>query len=115
MSDNTTRSFDKNTADVASQHRRVAIKAASIAVVMLGMAYAAGPLYQIFCQVSGFAGTTQRATAAPENVLERKITIRFDSNISNGLVWKIAPTERTADVKIGENRLAFYRATNPTD
>ncbi|MEM8975735.1 MAG: cytochrome c oxidase assembly protein [Pseudomonadota bacterium] len=115
MSDNTTRSFDKNTADVASQHRRVAIKAASIAVVMLGMAYAAVPLYQIFCQVTGFAGTTQRATAAPENVLERKITIRFDSNISNGLVWKIAPTERTADVKIGENRLAFYRATNPTD
>ncbi|MEM9358515.1 MAG: cytochrome c oxidase assembly protein [Pseudomonadota bacterium] len=115
MSEDTTRSFDKSAADIASQHRRVAIKAASIAVVMLGMAYAAVPLYQIFCQVTGFAGTTQRATVAPETVLNKKITIRFDSNISNGLVWKIAPTQRTTEVKIGENRLAFYRATNPTD
>ncbi len=101
--------------DAARQHRRVAIRAAAFAVAMLGMAYAAVPLYQIFCQVTGFAGTTQRATSAPDQVLERKITIRFDSNVSGGLVWKFAPTERTMDVKIGENKLAFYRATNPSD
>ena len=97
------------------RHRRVAIRAGALAVAMLGMAYAAVPLYQMFCQVTGFAGTTQRATSAPTQVLERKITIRFDSNVSGGLGWKFAPTERTVDVKIGENRLAFYRATNPSD
>ena len=115
MSDDQMTSHDVSKTQVANQHRKVAIRAASIAVVMLGMAYAAVPLYQIFCQVTGFAGTTQRATAAPDQVLDRKITIRFDSNVSNGLVWKFGPTERTVDVKIGENKLAFYRASNPSD
>lgn len=115
MSEQSTPSPAQVKTDVASQHRKVAIRAASIAVVMLGMAYAAVPLYQLFCQVTGFAGTTQRATAAPEQTLDRKITIRFDSNVSGGLVWKFAPTERTMDVKIGENKLAFYRASNPSD
>ena len=101
--------------DISSKHRRVAVRAAALAVAMLGMAYAAVPLYQMFCQVTGFAGTTQRATSAPGQVLERKITIRFDSNVSGGLGWRFAPIERTVDVKIGENILAFYRATNPSD
>ena len=115
MSDDQMTSHDDTKTQVANQHRKVAIRAASIAVVMLGMAYAAVPLYQIFCQVTGFAGTTQRAMAAPDQVLDRKITIRFDSNVSNGLVWKFGPIERTVDVKIGENKLAFYRASNPSD
>lgn len=115
MSDQTTPSPDASKVDISNQHRKVAIRAASIAVVMLGMAYAAVPLYQMFCQVTGFAGTTQRATSAPSQVLDRKITIRFDSNVSNGLVWRFAPTERTVDVKIGENKIAFYRASNPSD
>lgn len=115
MSDDQMTSYDDTKTQVANQHRKVAIRAASISVVMLGVAYAAVPLYKIFCQVTGFAGTTQRATAAPDQVLDRKITIRFDSNVSNGLVWKFGPTERTVDVKIGENKLAFYRASNSSD
>ena len=115
MSDYNMTSHDDMKRQVANQHRKVAIRAASIAVVMLGMAYAAVPLYQIFCQVTGFAGTTQRATAAPDMVLDRKITIRFDSNIAHGLGWTFGPTERTVDVNIGENKLVFYRASNPSD
>lgn len=96
----------------ATQHRRVALLAGGLAIFMLAMTYAAVPLYQIFCQVTGFAGTTQRAMAAPETVLERSVTIRFDSNVTGGLGWTFKPVEPSLDVKIGENRLAFYRATN---
>lgn len=101
--------------DVQMRHRRVALWAGAVALTMLGLAYAAVPLYQMFCQVTGFAGTTQRATAAPGKVLERKVTVRFDSNVSNGLGWSFAPVAPTVEVKIGENQLAFYRATNPSD
>ena len=99
------------------RNRRVAVYAASMAVGMLGLAYAAVPLYQIFCQVTGFGGTTQRAERAPDAsaVVEQKIAIRFDANTASGLGWKFEPVQRTLDVKIGENHLAFYRATNPGD
>ncbi len=96
-------------------HLRVAVLAGGLAVLMLGMAYAAVPLYQMFCQVTGFAGTTQRATAAPDTVLNRTVTVRFDSNITGGLGWTFKPAERTIDVKIGENKLAFYHAKNISD
>ncbi len=96
---------------------RVAVISASVAVFMLGMAYAAVPLYQMFCQVTGFAGTTQRAEKAPDQseVLGQMITVRFDSNVANGLTWKFKPVQNTLDVKYGENRLAFYTATNTSD
>ena len=96
---------------------RVAASAASVAVVMLGLAYAAVPLYQMFCQVTGFGGTTQRAESAPEahRVLDRTITIRFDSNVAGGLGWKFKPVQRTLKVKLGDSRLAFYKATNASD
>ena len=103
--------------DTAGRHRRVAVMASGFAIAMLGMAYAAVPLYQMFCQVTGFAGTTQRAAAAPEpeKVLDRTITVRFDSNITGGLGWTFKPVQRTVDVKIGESRLAFYQAKNISD
>lgn len=100
-----------------SSNARVAVVAASVAVFMLSMAYAAVPLYQMFCQVTGFAGTTQRAEKAPDEaeVLDQTIIVRFDSNVSNGLTWKFKPVQNTLDVKYGENRLAFYTATNTSD
>jgi len=100
---------------VQKSHTRVAILAAGLAFSMLGMAYAAVPLYQMFCQVTGFAGTTQRAIEVPDKVLDQTITIRFDSNITGGLNWKFKAVEPTVDVKIGENKLAFYQATNNSD
>ena len=69
---------------------------------MVGMSFAAVPLYSIFCQVTGFGGTTQRATAAPEQALDREITVRFDGNIANGLGWSFRPVERQVRVRVGE-------------
>ena len=96
---------------------RVAAFAACFALGMLGMAYAAVPLYQMFCQVTGFAGTTQRAERAPsaDQVLDRTMTVRFDANVTSGLGWEFKPVQRTITLKLGENKLAFYRATNPSD
>lgn len=95
-----------------TRHRRVALWCAGAAVGMLGMAYAAVPLYSMFCRVTGYGGTTQRAEKAPDTVLDRVVTVRFDGNVAPGLGWKFAPEQHTMDVKIGESSLAFYRAEN---
>ena len=100
--------------EMERRNRKVGTIAACVAVGMLGMAYAAVPLYQMFCQATGFAGTTQRVTKPSEVVLDRSITIRFDANVM-GLAWEFEPVVRTMRVKIGENALAFYRATNTSD
>ena len=85
-------------------------------LTVMGALTAASPqLYRIFCQVTGYGGTTQRATAAPAQILDRTITVRFDANVSPNLPWTFEPVVNTMDVKIGENALAFYRATNNSD
>ena len=82
---------------------------------MVGMSFAAVPLYRIFCQVTGYGGTTQTAEKPSDTVLDRMITVRFDANVDRDLPWKFEPVTRTMKVKIGENALAFYRATNLSD
>lgn len=94
------------------RHGRVALICAAVGAGMLGLSYAAVPLYAMFCQVTGFAGTTQRAERPSDTVLDRAVTIRFDSNVAQGLGWTFEPVQRKVDVKIGENALAFYRAEN---
>ena len=90
----------------------VAVVMLSIAVGMVGMSYAAVPLYELFCQVTGYEGTTQRADAAPETVLNKKIRVRFDANIAGDLGWDFKPVQNLVDIKLGENKLAFYSAKN---
>jgi cytochrome c oxidase assembly protein subunit 11 len=79
---------------------------------MVGAAYAAVPFYSWFCRVTGFAGTTQVATAAPTTVLDRRITVRFDGNVMGGLPWRFEPEQTSVEVKIGEVVTIMYRATN---
>ncbi|MGE5511317.1 MAG: cytochrome c oxidase assembly protein [Bacteroidota bacterium] len=99
-------------ADLATRHRRVAIACAAFTVLMVGLAYASVPLYRLFCQATGFAGTTQRADHPSSTLGERIITVRFDANVGPGLNWDFAPDVPTRDVRVGENVLAFYRVTN---
>jgi cytochrome c oxidase assembly protein subunit 11 len=79
---------------------------------MVGAAYAAVPLYNWFCRVTGFAGTTQVATSAPGTVLDRTITVRFDANVIGGLPWKFQPERNAIDVKLGEVVTVNYTVTN---
>lgn len=83
-----------------------------VVALMVGASYAAVPLYDWFCRVTGFNGTTQRATATPTNQLARKIAVRFDSNISGGLPWKFRPEKTEIEVHIGEVVTAYYTVTN---
>ncbi|MDX8524445.1 cytochrome c oxidase assembly protein [Mesorhizobium sp. MSK_1335] len=79
---------------------------------MVGMAYAAVPLYKMFCQVTGYGGTTQRAEKQyAGRVLDREITVRFDAN-TNGIPWRFEPVARSVTMKIGETTQAHYSATN---
>jgi cytochrome c oxidase assembly protein subunit 11 len=84
-------------------------------VTMGALAYAAVPLYQMFCQVTGIGGTTQKAEKPSEVMLDRMVTVRFDANVSPKLGWTFEPLQRTVQAHIGENMLVFYRATNTTD
>ncbi len=112
MSSNTNR--QETRAAMPRAHALVALSMAGIVVGMLGLSYAAVPLYKIFCQVTGYGGTTQRAEAVPDTILDRTITVRFDANVGRGMVWDFQPVQRKLDLKIGESALAFYKASNPT-
>lgn len=85
------------------------------AALMVGASFAAVPLYEIFCRVTGYGGTTQVADVAPENVLQRKMTVRFNADVDRGLPWRFEPVQGQVEVNVGEQRLAFYRARNSTD
>jgi cytochrome c oxidase assembly protein subunit 11 len=97
------------------RHAAVALWCAVIVVAMVGAAYAAVPLYRLFCQVTGFDGTPRVALAPSSQVLDKMLAIRFDANVAPGLPWRFEPVHNTLRVKIGENTLAFYRATNLSD
>lgn len=96
---------------------RKAVLGCVAALAVMGSVTAASPtLYKIFCQVTGYGGTTQRAVAPSATVLDRVVTVRFDANVSPQLsAWKFEPVEPVMDVKIGETALAFFRATNTSD
>ncbi len=101
----------------AGKRRDRAIVLACLAAVagMGALSYAAVPLYKMFCQATGYGGTTQRAEKAPDVVLDRVITVRFDANVTPGMAWSFEPEQRTVDVKVGQSTLAFYAATNTSD
>jgi cytochrome c oxidase assembly protein subunit 11 len=98
-----------------SKNRRVAVIAASIAVTMLGLSYAAVPFYKAFCKATGFGGTTQRADAAPAQSSDQKISIRFDANTSGALNWDFHARQNAMTVKIGEQSMAYFDARNLSD
>ena len=97
------------------RNRLTALAAAGVVFAMVGAAYAAVPLYQIFCQVTGFGGTTQVAAEAPAAVGERVITVRFNADTARAMPWKFRPQQRAITLKVGEQALALYEASNPTD
>jgi cytochrome c oxidase assembly protein subunit 11 len=82
---------------------------------MVGASFAAVPLYRIFCQATGYNGTVQRAEKAPDKVLDKYVTVRFDANIGNGLGWSFRPEQRSVRIKLGEIDTVKFRAENLMD
>jgi cytochrome c oxidase assembly protein subunit 11 len=96
------------------RNRRLALVCAVVFAGMVGAAYAAIPVYRAFCQVTGFAGTVRRAEAAPATILDRTITVSFDANV-RGAPLAFAPEQGPQTVRLGETKLAFFKATNTSD
>jgi len=90
----------------------VAFACGGFVAVMVGVSFAAVPLYSWFCRTTGFGGTTQVAKTAPDQVSSRVITVRFDSNVAPGLPWSFEPERRTIDVRLGEVVTVYYAVRN---
>ena len=99
----------------ASRNNRTALVLAGVVVGMVGMAYAAVPLYQLFCQVTGYGGTTQVAEAIERPVLERVIKVRFSASTHRDMPWEFRPVQLMQQPRVGEQMLAFYEARNQSD
>ena len=96
-------------------HGAVAAVCALLVLSMAGLSFAAVPLYRLYCQVTGFQGTTQKADKASDIVLDRVVKVHFDANTAAELPWTFEPMQSSLEVKVGENTLAFYKATNNSD
>jgi cytochrome c oxidase assembly protein subunit 11 len=102
----------------ACTERRSIVVAASCgaaALAMVGLAYAAVPLYRLFCQATGYGGTTQRAQSAPPAITSRELVVEFDANRSGDLPWTFMPVQRRIRLRVGQEGLAYYRARNDSD
>ncbi|HEY9056131.1 MAG TPA: cytochrome c oxidase assembly protein [Aurantimonas sp.] len=93
----------------------IAVSCAAFAVGMIGAAYASVPLYELFCQVTGYGGTTQRAETGSGRVIDRTVIVRFDGNVATDLPWTFQPNDRQVTVKLGETREVSYRVKNNSD
>ncbi|RMC34961.1 cytochrome c oxidase assembly protein [Paracoccus alkanivorans] len=98
-----------------SRESRTALGLVGVVLTMGALAWAAVPFYNWFCRVTGFAGTTQVSDAAPDEVLEEVVRVRFDANVDEELGWTFRPMQTKMDVRIGENAMAYYEAVNNTD
>ena len=92
---------------MTSKKNLTPILLAGVFVLMLGLSYAAVPLYDLFCRVTGFGGTTQVSKEAPKIVLDKVVSVRFDTNVNN-LPWDFKAKSNVMDVKVGQvNKIEF--------
>jgi cytochrome c oxidase assembly protein subunit 11 len=90
----------------------VAAACGLFAAGMVGMSFAAVPLYDWFCRTTGFGGTPMLATAAPDHALDRKVIVRFDANVAGGLPWRFTPERNSIEVRVGEVVTVNYTVRN---
>lgn len=97
-------------------NRRTVTVVALVGILMgmVGLTAAAVPLYSLFCQVTGYGGTTQRAEVAPGASSDIRIKVRFNADTGNGLGWEFRPLAREVEVRPGEEKIVAFRAVNRT-
>jgi len=100
-----------STVSLTGRNRVVATSLVVVVAGMVGLAFASVPLYRLFCQVTGYGGTTQQATAAPDNSIEREVVVRLDGNVA-GLPWSFRPEMPQIKVRLGETALVKFVAAN---
>lgn len=95
-----------------ASHARTVVPLLALLVAMSGLVYYSVPLYRLFCQVTGYGGTTQQASVAPGAVSARTFVIRFNADVDPNLPWKVQPVVAQFTLRAGAQRLAKYRARN---
>ncbi|MEM8631994.1 MAG: cytochrome c oxidase assembly protein [Pseudomonadota bacterium] len=95
--------------------QRTAASLVGVVLFMGAMGWAAVPLYDLFCRVTGYGGTTTVSDVSPDEILDQTMIIRFDASLERDMPWEFKPMQREMEVRIGETGLAFYEAYNPTD
>ncbi len=98
--------------DSSRSIRRTATACVALVVAMVGAAYAAVPLYDLFCRMTGFGGTPMIASSAPAGVSDRTITVRFDANVTGGLPWRFSAEMPSVEARLGETVTVFYKVRN---
>ncbi len=105
----------QNQNNLKAQNKKVIFIITFIGMLMLSLSYAAVPLYDIFCRVTGFGGTTQIASSAPGSSGHPNINIRFESNITDSLNWDFYSKTKTVKIPMGEEKTVYYFAKNLSD
>lgn len=98
----------------AKRNRRTAVITLSVVFGMVGASFAAVPLYELFCQVTGYGGTTQRVDRESDRIIDRVVKVQFDANIDTALGWTFQPAQRNVTVRLGETAIIDYVAFNGT-
>lgn len=101
--------------EVERRNKRILVAASLLVCGMIGLSFAAVPLYDLFCRVTGYGGTPRIATEGGNPVIDRTMTVRFNADVAPGLPWDFQPEQRQVEVRVGEDGLAFYRAVNHAD
>lgn len=101
--------------DMAQKNTRVAKIVVGVVVGMIGLAYASVPLYDLFCKVTGYGGTTQRAELFDANAIDRDMKVRFTASVHRDMPWDFKPEQVIQTVKVGAQGLAYYQVHNPTN
>jgi cytochrome c oxidase assembly protein subunit 11 len=101
-------------AHLATRNARLALVCLAIFAAMVGVAFAAAPLFRAFCQATGFNGTVRRVATAPAGVAAGTVVVAFDTNV-RGLAWQFTPNVGSQQVRPGATNLAFFKVTNTSD
>jgi cytochrome c oxidase assembly protein subunit 11 len=95
--------------------QKTATQTVGVVLFMGALGWAAVPLYDLFCRVTGYGGTTNRAETSTGVILEQTVKVRFDASVARDFPWQFKPVDRVMEIKLGEVGLTFYEAYNPTD
>ena len=98
-----------------SSNRRTVVILGAVALGMLTLGFASKPLYDTFCKVTGYGGTTGTAEANDSQVIDRTVRVNFDANTATDLPWEFKPEQRSMDIKLGQSGLAYYKVKNLSD
>lgn len=99
--------------NLRKKNARTGLRVLAVVLGMVGLSFASVPLYSLFCQVTGFGGTTMRASSLPDTILDREVTIKFNADTDRNMPWIFKPEMRETTVKLGQKGITAYYAKNP--